>query len=68
MELDFDNLRTQTVNSFNDLVIELSKNKLDKYQIKKIMHELRGSIVFLTCLESDSENFKSLDIKIESFK
>ena len=68
MELNFDNYRKQTVNSFNDLVFELTQNEIDKSQIKRVMHELRGHIVMLTCLESDLDNYKSIDLKIESFK
>lgn len=68
MKINFDNYRKQTINSFNDLVSALSEKELDKSQIKRVMHDLRNHMVFLICLESECDNYKSLDVKIESFK
>ncbi len=68
MKLNFNNYRNQTIDQYNDIVDELNNKKPDLFLVKQSVSNLRKYMVFLTCLESELENFKSLDIKIKTIK
>jgi hypothetical protein len=75
MKLDFDNLRTDLVESFNSIVDKLDDidfkeclTREDKKELQQQMKDLRNSIAFIACLEDDVNNeYSALEIKIKSF-